>query len=207
MLSIIVDYGLGNLWSVKNALDYIGIDVVISGDPDQISNADFIILPGVGSFGSGMDNLHSRDLVEVLNHRVINKGVLTLGICLGMQLLSDESEESKGVKGLGWIPGKIIKFNNKSLRLPHMGFNSLIAKNTSVPFLNNIRDTSDFYFVHSYYFSAFDKNHIIAWTRYGIDFASIVRKDNIIGFQFHPEKSQSNGIQLLKDVIKSTLLY
>ncbi len=199
---VIVDYGLGNLWSVKNAIQYIGHNVSISSKTDQILKADFLVLPGVGSFGAGMKNLHSCNLIEVLHLAVEERQIPILGICLGMQLLADKSEESPGIQGLGLIPGEILKFVKKSLRLPHMGFNNVEAKDYNNKIFKNIRKASDFYFVHSYYFSPENHNNTIAKTKYGIDFASIVKKNNITGVQFHPEKSQSNGIILLSNILK-----
>jgi imidazole glycerol-phosphate synthase subunit HisH len=203
---VIIDYGLGNLWSVKSALKYIGNKVLISADPDHISKADFLILPGVGSFGAGMKNLKSRGLIEVLHHAVAIKNIPILGICLGMQLLANMSEESPGVKGLGLVPGKILKFIKGSHRLPHMGFNSVEQVNDNNELFKNIRKVSDFYFVHSYYFSPINHEYVIARTTYDIDFASVVKKNNIVGVQFHPEKSQGNGIKLLSNILEYSLV-
>lgn len=196
----VIDYGLGNLWSVKSALEFIGAQVTISGDPDAISRADALILPGVGSFGTGMANLHSKGLVDALNHAVAKKGTPILGICLGMQLLADRSEEAPGFGGLGWISGDILRFRDKSLRLPHIGFNAVSPLRDGDFFRSE--KTEDFYFVHSYYFSPVDNSHALASTSYGIDFVSAVKRDNIVGAQFHPEKSQSNGLRFLSDFIK-----
>lgn len=196
----VIDYGLGNLWSVKSALEFIGAQVTISGDPDAISRADALILPGVGSFGTGMANLHAKGLVDALNHAVAKKGTPILGICLGMQLLADRSEEAPGFGGLGWISGDILRFRDKSLRLPHIGFNAVSPLRDGDFFRNE--KAEDFYFVHSYYFSPVDNSHALASTSYGIDFVSAVKRDNIVGAQFHPEKSQSNGLRFLSDFIK-----
>lgn len=199
---LIVDYGLGNLWSVKSAFEYVGANVTISSDPHAIVGSECLVLPGVGSFGTGMHNLRSRGLVEALNEAVIDKGTPMLGICLGMQLLADESEEAPGVEGLGWVPGRVVRFREKNLRLPHMGFNTASLTQDVSPLLQGVNGTADFYFVHSYCFTPNDEAHILLRTTYGVSFASAVRKDNIIGVQFHPEKSQSTGLRLISNFLK-----
>ena len=203
MKVVIVDYGLGNLWSVRNAFEFVGADVIVSSDPSRVSRGDCLILPGVGNFGSGMQNLYARGLVTALNDAVLGRQVPLLGICLGMQLLADESEEAPGVPGLGWIPGKVVKFRDKSLRLPHMGFNTVsppLGITSVFPTVNN--QAPDFYFVHSYCFSPSNEDHILARTNYGSEFISAVQKDRIIGVQFHPEKSQSSGLRLISNFLK-----
>ena len=194
----VIDYGLGNLWSVKNAFEFLGADVQISSKPDDIYNSDCLILPGVGSFDTGMKNLNERKLIEPINESVIINKKPILGICLGMQLLSDGSEEGKKINGLGYIPGNVVKLNNDKLRLPHIGFNE--AASFSDNFFTSALNT-DFYFVHSYHFIPTDSDHIICTTKYGTSFISGIQKDNIIGVQFHPEKSQSSGLVFLKNFI------
>lgn len=199
---VIVDYGLGNLWSVKNAFEYMGANVTLSSDPAVVASSRKLVLPGVGSFGTGMTNLHERGLVDALNEAVLNKGTPILGICLGMQLLADASEEAPGAKGLGWIPGQVRKFTDKTLRLPHMGFNGANANAANPLFETGAASTEDFYFVHSYCFVPEDASHVLACTHYGKEFTSAVHKNNIFGVQFHPEKSQSSGLKLISRFIK-----
>lgn len=198
---LIVDYGLGNLWSVKNAFEYVGANVTISDDPHAIASSESLVLPGVGSFGAGMHNLRSRGLADALSENVIGKGTPILGICLGMQLLADASEEAPGVSGLGWIPGQVRRFQERNLRLPHMGFNAVsLVQDGGGAF--DQRAAADFYFVHSYCFVPDDEANVLFRTTYGTNFVSGVRQDNIIGVQFHPEKSQSSGLRLISDFVK-----
>jgi glutamine amidotransferase len=200
---VIVDYGLGNLWSVRNALEFFEAKVTVSSNPAVLSKSSCLILPGVGSFGSGMQNLHTRGLVDALNEAVCEKGVPLLGICLGMQLLADESEEAPGVKGLGWIPGKVRRFRDKTVRLPHMGFNGTAASENGQGFFAQVNgEAPDFYFVHSYCFHPDDERHVLARTTYGSEFVSAVAKDRIVGVQFHPEKSQSSGMRFIAHFLK-----
>jgi len=201
----IVNYGLGNLWSVRNALEYLHAEVEISSEPETVSTADCLILPGVGSFGAGMSNIVDKNLKSAMDEAVLNKGVPVLGICLGMQLLADASEEAPGVPGLGWIPGDVVKLTGDALRLPHMGFNSAAPVGADNSLFENTHGSSDFYFVHSYCFSPKDKQHCLATSNYGADFVSGVRKNNILGVQFHPEKSQSNGLRFLSNFINFSL--
>ncbi|MAD95358.1 MAG: imidazole glycerol phosphate synthase subunit HisH [Rhodobacteraceae bacterium] len=203
---VIVDYGLGNLWSVKSAFEFMGANVNLSSDPAELVEAKTLVLPGVGSFGSGMKNLHERGLIDALNEAVLNKGTPILGICLGMQLLADTSEEAPGVQGLGWIPGHVSKFIDKTLRLPHVGFNGASAKVANPLFDIGSTVLEDFYFVHSYHFVPDDDAHILARTHYGDDFTSAVNKGDIFGVQFHPEKSQSSGLKLISRFIKLGLV-
>lgn len=200
---VIVDYGLGNLWSVRNAFEFVGAKVSVTSDPVAVAAAESLVLPGVGSFGSGMQNLHARGLVDALNEAVLQKGRPILGICLGMQLLADDSEEAPGVQGLGWIPGQVRKFRDTSLRLPHMGFNVAEPTQGENPLFQSANGGApDFYFVHSYCFAPDDEAYVLARTSYGGEFVSAVRKDSIIGVQFHPEKSQSNGLRLISHFVK-----
>jgi glutamine amidotransferase len=203
MKVVIVDYGLGNLWSVRNSFELMGADVTVSSDPAVVSTSECLILPGVGNFSSGMQNLHARGLVDALNEAVLTNGVPLLGICLGMQLLADESEEAPGVTGLGWIPGKVQRFREKTIRLPHIGFNAAAASANVSQFFEQVDgDSPEFYFVHSYCFHPDDERHVLARTTYGSEFVSAVAKDRIVGVQFHPEKSQSSGLRLISDFLK-----
>ena len=194
----IIDYGAGNLQSVKKAFDFIGAESVITNDPKVILSADKILLPGVGSFGDAMDSMHKNGLVETVKECALS-GNPFLGICLGLQLLFEESEESPGVKGLGIFKGKIKKFSSDmGLKIPHIGWNSLEIKQKDTLF-KDIPENSYVYFVHSYYLHAEDEEDIATVTNYGIDFHSAVGKNNIFATQFHPEKSGDVGLQILRN--------
>ncbi len=194
----IIDYGAGNLQSVKKAFDFIGAESVITDNPEIINACDRILLPGVGSFGDAMDSMAKNGLVETVKQNALS-GKPFLGICLGLQLLFEESEESPGVKGLGIFKGKIKKFSSDmGLKIPHIGWNSLEIKQKDTLF-KDIPENSYVYFVHSYYLHAEDENDIATVTNYGIDFHSAVGKNNIFATQFHPEKSGDVGLQILKN--------
>ena len=194
----IIDYGAGNLQSVKKAFDFIGAESVITDNPEIINACDRILLPGVGSFGDAMDSMHKSGLVETVKQNALS-GKPFFGICLGLQLLFEESEESPGVKGLGIFKGKIKKFSSDmGLKIPHIGWNSLEIKQKDTLF-KNVPENSYVYFVHSYYLHAEDENDIATVTNYGIDFHSAVGKNNIFATQFHPEKSGDVGLQILKN--------
>ena len=194
----IIDYGAGNLQSVKKAFDFIGAESVITNDPEVILSADKILLPGVGSFGDAMDSMEKNGLVETVKECALS-GKPFLGICLGLQLLFEESEESPGVKGLGIFKGKIKKFSSDmGLKIPHIGWNSLEIKQNDTLF-KDIPENAYVYFVHSYYLHAEDENDIATVTNYGIDFHSAVGKNNIFATQFHPEKSGDVGLQILRN--------
>jgi glutamine amidotransferase len=192
---VVIDYGLGNLTSVKNALTKLGIPVVISATPKVIKDAKALILPGVGAAGEGMKNLKEKGLDELIIKEV-NAGKPILGICLGMQLLFASSEEGN-VDCLDLIRGKVKKFQT-SLKIPEIGWNQVEADNKS-KLLNGIRDNSYFYFVNSYCCDPEDKEVIKGITEYDQNFCSVLEKNNIFGVQFHPEKSGDNGLQLLKN--------
>lgn len=195
----IIDYGMGNLRSVQKAFERINFSAKISSDKDDIYNADKLILPGVGNFEKGIANLKSNGLYNTLNVAVFEKKIPILGICLGMQLMTEYSEEGT-VEGFGWIKAKTIKFdfNNNELKIPHMGWNNLLVKNNE-SLLKGIKEQDFFYFVHSYYVNCEDKIDIVAETVYGDKFVSAFRKDNIYGCQFHPEKSHDAGLKVLKN--------
>lgn len=194
----IIDYGAGNLQSVKKAFDFIGAESVITDNPEIINACDRILLPGVGSFGDAMDSMHKSGLVETVKQNALS-GKPFLGICLGLQLLFEESEESPGVKGLGIFKGKIKKFSSDmGLKIPHIGWNSLEIKQKDTLF-KNVPENSYVYFVHSYYLHAEDENDVATVTNYGIDFHSAVGKNNVFATQFHPEKSGDVGLQILKN--------
>lgn len=190
---------MGNLQSVKNSLDYLGLPNIIVSKTKDVNKCDRIILPGVGAFGTAMDKLTKLGFAKKIKEFAkLKKPVL--GICLGMQLLFEESEEYGVHKGLGLLKGRVLPFSKKvnKLPIPHVGWNT-IHKNSASLILKGLEDQSSFYFVHSFYCSPRDLKVILAKTNYDIDFASVVGKDNIMGCQFHPEKSQISGLKLLKN--------
>ena len=197
----VIDYGAGNLQSVKKALDFIGCDNIATADPDEIAAADGIILPGVGSFGDAMEQLCSRGLDEVIRAEV-KKGKPLLGICLGLQLLFDESEESPGVKGLGLLKGKIQRIPKQDgIKVPHMGWNSLEITNKSGIF-EEVSSGEFVYFVHSYYLTAENESDVSARTFYSVSIDAAVCHENISAVQFHPEKSGECGLKMLRSFAK-----
>lgn len=194
----IIDYGMGNLGSIKNMLSRIGVESVITSDPKVIAEADRLILPGVGAFDHAMANLDRLGLIPLLNERVLDQKVPLLGICLGMQLLTRGSEEGS-LRGLGWIEAETVRFRfpeDSGLRVPHMGWNTFDVKQRGT-ILDDLPGESRFYFVHSYYVRCTDGKSELATTTYGHSFASAVVRDNILGMQFHPEKSHRYGLRLL----------
>ena len=194
----IIDYDAGNIKSVEKALKTLGQDVVITRDADTILNADKVILPGVGAFGDAMGKLHDYGLVDVI-HKVVEKKIPFLGICLGLQLMFDSSEETPGVEGLGLLKGKVVKIpDNGELKIPHMGWNSLHFQNHGRLFANLSQD-SYVYFVHSYYLQAEDESIVKATTEYSTCIHASVEKDNVFACQFHPEKSSEVGLTILKN--------
>lgn len=197
---VIIDYGVGNLASVKNALDKLGAKCVISSNPEIIKKAKALILPGVGAAGQGMRNLKEKGLDKVVIDE-IKKGKPFLGICLGMQLLFEKSEEGN-VKCLGFLKGAVKKFK-KMRKVPQIGWNRVDIQQESNLF-RDIKDKSYFYYVNSFYCSPKAKEIIAGITKYGEGFASIVTKDNVIGVQFHPERSGKVGFQLLKNFAEGT---
>ncbi len=196
---IIIDYGMGNLRSVQKAFERINVPVRISNNPDEILKAEKLVLPGVGHFEQGVKNLKDRGLFTSLNEGVLKNKIPIIGICLGMQLMTDFSEEGN-CNGFGWIKGKTKKFSfrDNGLKIPHMGWNNLSIVNTDSIF-ESITSDNFFYFVHSYFISCEDKNNILAETNYGNKFVSSFQKENIFGCQFHPEKSHDAGLQILKN--------
>lgn len=196
----IIDYDAGNVKSVEKALQFLGEEVIITRDREQILSADRVVLPGVGAFGDAMEKLHSYNLVEVIKEVVANKTPF-IGICLGLQLLFESSEESPGVAGLGILPGKIVRIPEKGgLKVPHIGWNSLKYPNKGRLY-KGIEEDSYVYFVHSYYLQAQDPSIVVAQTEYGVDIQASVEKDNVFACQFHPEKSSSVGMTILKNFI------
>lgn len=194
----IIDYDAGNIKSVEKALQYLGEQTTVTRDPETLLHADKVILPGVGSFGEAMDNLHKYGLVSVI-HEIIKKDTPFLGICLGLQLLFESSEESPGVEGLGVLKGKIVKIPpSPGLKIPHMGWNSLHLQNEGRLF-KGIPEGTHVYFVHSYYLQAEDPAIVKAVTDYSTTIHASVEKGNIFACQFHPEKSSSLGLRILKN--------
>ena len=196
----IIDYGAGNLHSVKNALDFLGAENVITSDAEIIGNADKVILPGVGAFGDAMESLKVRGLVDVVKNAA-QSGKPFLGICLGMQLLFSESEESPGAEGLDIFKGKIVRIPDKGLKIPHMGWNDIKLKKES-KILKNLGDEPFVYFVHSYYLKAEDESVVSAYTEYGEKLDIAVEQGNVFATQFHPEKSGKTGLEILKNFIE-----
>lgn len=196
----IIDYDAGNIMSVQNALKKLGAQMILTRDEKTILSADKVILPGVGSFGDCMDNLNKYNLVEVIKD-VVAKGTPFLGVCLGLQLMFEESEESPGVKGLGLLKGQIKRIpEGEYKKIPHMGWNSLELKRKGRLF-DGIPDNPYVYFVHSYYLDAADKSIVVGTTEYNVSIDATVEKDNIFGCQFHPEKSSDVGLKILKNFV------
>lgn len=201
----IIDYGMGNVKSVLNTLDYIGQDAVVTSDPKEIDDATHLILPGVGAFGDAIKNLESRGLIEILNNQVLEKGKPFLGVCLGLQMLAKCGYEHGFSKGLGWIDAEVRKFDFKEgekLKIPHVGWNDISTKIEHQIF-KNLKGNGQFtfYFVHSFHIICNNEQDIAATCNYGYDFTAVVAKDNIIATQFHPEKSQENGIQIMENFV------
>lgn len=194
----IIDYDAGNLRSVEKALNYLKQDVVITRDFSEILNADKVILPGVGAFGVAMDYLKKYDLIKVIKEVVENKAPF-LGICLGLQLLFEGSEESEGVEGLGVLPGEILRIpDGQDLKVPHIGWNSLTLSQDGRLF-KNLEKEPYVYFVHSYYLKAKEPEIVKARTFYGTEIHASVEKGNVFGCQFHPEKSSQTGLKILEN--------
>ncbi len=192
---------MGNIHSVQKALESMGAKTIVTNKPVDIKTCDKVVLPGVGAFDDAMQELKNQDLISVLNEHIKSKKIF-LGICLGMQLLFESSEEAKESKGLGILKGTVNKFENRdNLKVPHMGWNQLKMKKSACPLLKDIPDDSDVYFCHSYYPQPKDERIIAATTDYGIDFTSVLWQDNIYGVQFHPEKSQEVGLKILKNFV------
>ncbi len=220
---IIIDYGASNIRSVQKAFEHIGAKTQLTADPDVVRQADKLVLPGVGAFGSGMDGLRRRSLSPAI-HEAVRRGVPFLGVCVGMQLLFDESEEMGIHQGLGLLSGKVKRFpkqlsmvngqwlmvneaddaseNRQSsivnLKIPHMGWNQLEPA-WEHPLLRGVQPGDYAYFVHSYYCEPVEATAVLAWTDYGFPFASVVAENNVFGLQFHPEKSQGVGLRILEN--------
>lgn len=197
----LIDYGIGNLLSVSKALESVGGDVEIIDRPADLAKADAVILPGVGNFGDGMEHLNQRGMAAAVLQTISAKKPF-LGICLGMQLLLESSEEAPGMAGLGVFKGKVVRFPAGQEKVPHMGWNSLELRHPGT-LLNGVADGSFFYFVHSYYAAPDDPAVIAASCHYILDFAAVLARDNVFATQFHPEKSQNCGLTILRNFVSS----
>ena len=196
----IVDYGMGNIRSVQKALEFVAPNdnCILTSDSQIIRDSDRVVFPGQGAMGSCMKALESNSLIEEIKSSFESKPFL--GICLGLQLLFDYSEENNGTKGLSFIPGKVVKFTNNKLTIPHMGWNN-VNQVREHPLWHKITNNSRFYSVHSYYVEPIDSNYVYGTSDYGHEFVSAIAFDKIFAVQFHPEKSQSDGLQLLRNFV------
>lgn len=200
---IIIDYGMGNLHSVYRKLKKLGAGVIVSSNAQDILASDKIILPGVGHFGKAMANIKNLGLIETLNEAVLTKRIPVLGICLGMQLMAQYSEEGN-CAGFGWIDAGVVRFqvsNTQKFKIPHMGWNTLTQKKQSM-LLEDIHEKAEFYFVHSYYMQPHKQEIILTETEYDIRYCSAIELGNVFGVQFHPEKSHLAGMQILANFLK-----
>jgi glutamine amidotransferase len=191
---------MGNLGSLSNMFKRIGVESEITSDHDKLLNAKKILLPGVGAFDAAMERINGGGFREILDKKALEEKIPVLGVCLGMQLLTNSSEEGK-LPGLGWISAKTTKFSfakDAKLKVPHMGWNRIYEKNAS-PLTSVLPPEPRFYFVHSYFVQADDSKHVLATTIHGVEFNSIIQKENIFGAQFHPEKSHKFGMKLLQN--------
>ena len=200
----IVDYGMGNLGSIRNTFQRLNIESQITSKPEDIINAKKIILPGVGAFDRGMHNINERGLLPALQTSVFTNHVPILGICLGMQLLSNRSDEGQ-TEGLGWIDAETIRFMfdkmDTNRKIPHIGWNSINLKQED-PIVSGVNSDDRFYFVHSYHISDIDEKLVIGTTDYGYIFPSLIRQDNIWGIQCHPERSHQSGFKILQNFMR-----
>lgn len=197
----IIDYDMGNVKSIENSINHIGdFDIIITSKGSEINQADCLILPGVGAFPDAIAKLKEKDLINILNNNVINNKKPLLGICLGMQLLFDDSEEINLTQGLGWIPGNVVYMRPKQdFRVPHIGWNTLNIKNDNSIF-DYLTHDKDFYFVHSLHVKC-EAEYVLATFDYGATMVASVQKDNVIGMQFHPEKSQKVGLNAMRSFL------
>jgi glutamine amidotransferase len=198
----IIDYKVGNIGSIQNMIKRIGTDAIVSSREVDIKNAEKLILPGVGSFDYGMTQLSNSGLIDVLNQKVLIEKTPILGICLGAQMFTNGSEEGS-LKGLSWIDAETKKFkfsDNQKIKVPHMGWNEVVLKKESLLFKDMYLNPR-FYFVHSYYLKANTSDDVLTETNYGFDFVSALEKENIVGVQFHPEKSHKFGMKILNNFI------
>lgn len=197
----ILDYGIGNIFSLKNILKKNDINFIYSREKKDILRATHLILPGVGSFDTAIKKLSESISINFLNNEVLKKKKPILGICVGMQIMANNGYENTLTSGLGWIEGSVKIIDSKKLPLPQVGWNNLLHSRKRSNILNGI-DKKDFYFLNSYFFDVINKKNVIAYSKYGIKFPSVIQKNNIVGVQFHPEKSQKAGLQLIKNFIR-----
>jgi len=200
---VVIDYGLGNLGSIANMLKKVKAEVLVSSRVDDIQKAEKLILPGVGPFDAGMKNLAGRGLIDLLNEKVVKGKTPILGLCLGMQLFTQKSEEGV-LPGLGWIEAETVRFHFEDqtiLKIPHMGWN-FIKREQDNPIFTDFDEETRFYFVHAFHCICHHKENILAITNYGYDFPSMIVKGNIVGTQFHPEKSHKFGMRLFKNFVE-----
>jgi imidazole glycerol-phosphate synthase subunit HisH len=202
---MVIDYGMGNIWSVTSALKYLNCDVVVSSDPLAIQRAETLILPGVGSFKKAMNALRDMNLETPILEAALFRKVKFLGICLGMQLMGIDSTEDGITKGLQLIPSTVEKFSQAEIvnrKLPHIGFDQVTGDSGGNLF-KGITDNQDFYFVHSYRMLPPDSQGIVSTCNYGVNFLAAYESDNLFATQFHPEKSQTNGLKLLENFLRA----
>ncbi len=197
----ILDYGIGNIFSLKNILKKNDINFTYSRKKKDILSATHLILPGVGSFDRAIKKLSESISINFLNNEVLKKKKPILGICVGMQIMAKNGYENTLTSGLGWIEGSVKIIDSKKLPLPQVGWNNLLHSRKRTDIMNGI-EKKDFYFLNSYYFDVMNKKNVIAYSKYGIKFPSVIQKNNIVGVQFHPEKSQKAGLELIKNFIK-----
>lgn len=199
----LVDYGSGNIKSVYNSLYSLGADVQVLSEPSAFSSVDKLILPGVGAFGFAAKTMRESGFFDFLNEQVLEKKIPILGICMGMQIMASKGSEGGGCEGLGWFEGEVrpIACDAGEVRVPHVGWNSLDVRQEH-PILKGLGQGADFYFVHSYHFKPETEKSVLATVDYGIPLAAVIGRDNIVGTQFHPEKSQSVGLRLLENFLK-----
>ncbi len=199
----VIDYGMGNLRSVSKALEKLGGEVCLSSEPKDLEAADKLVLPGVGAFGHGSEELKKRKLFEPIR-RALKSRKSFLGICLGMQLLFEESEESPGIEGLGFFSGKVVRFKTPTLKIPHMGWNEMKVQKPAPSILQGTGESNYFYFVHSFYPVPKDPSLVRGVCDYGGEkFPAFIGKDTVWASQFHPEKSQEAGLKILKNFVSS----
>jgi glutamine amidotransferase len=198
---ILIDAGTGNLRSVQKALETVGANVVRTDDPNKVVDAELVVLPGVGAFGDFMSGLRARGLEPVIKD-IVARGIPLLGICVGMQALFDVGEEMGEHKGLGLLQGKVVRFaESLSVKIPHTGWNQVQVRRDA-PLFDQVNDGDYVYFNHSYYCQPWNSSDVIAATDYGVQYACAVQHENIFGVQFHPEKSQAVGLQILKNFLE-----
>jgi glutamine amidotransferase len=198
---LVLDYKTGNVDSVIKAIQLLGHDVMFSSNINDLNKAHKIILPGQGSYDYAMNQLKILEIVDALTKKIENENIFVLGICLGMQILSSRGFENKDTKGLDLIKGSVKKIKEKPNKLPHLGWNTVSFLNSNEKLFKEIPNKSDFYFIHSFYFSCDSSTNIIATSHYNQDFPVIIKKDSIYGMQFHPEKSLKNGIKLIQNFL------